>query len=140
MNKIGIHALVWVGGWSETECRKAIKSSREAGYDLIEIPALDPSSINTSFTRKVLEEYGLSAACSLGLEMHTDISSSDPEVVARGEHVLNDALAVTRDLGGTYMGGILYSALGKYARPATPEGHAHSVEVLSRLAERAAAN
>ena len=25
MNQIGVHALVWVGGWSEAECRKAIE-------------------------------------------------------------------------------------------------------------------
>ena len=24
MNKLGVHALVWVGGWSEADCTKAI--------------------------------------------------------------------------------------------------------------------
>jgi hypothetical protein len=50
MNRVGVHALVWVGGWSEAECH---------------------------------------------------------EVVARGEHLLHDALAVTRDLGAEYLGGVL---------------------------------
>ena len=41
---MGVHALVWVGGWSPDEARHAIASTAEAGYDLIEIPLLDPSS------------------------------------------------------------------------------------------------
>ena len=42
MNKLGVHALVWVGGWSHDECEQAIAQTAELGYDLIEIPALDP--------------------------------------------------------------------------------------------------
>ena len=40
MNKLGVHALSWVGGWSEAEARKAIEGSARLGYDIIEIPAL----------------------------------------------------------------------------------------------------
>ncbi len=140
MNKVGVHALIWVGGWSEPECRRAIENSRAAGYDLIEIPVLDPSTIDVALTRKVLEDTGLSAGCSLGLSLDTDISSQDPEVVARGEHLLHDALAVTRDLGGKYLGGVLSSALARYTQPPTGEGRANSVTVLRRLAEQAAAS
>jgi D-psicose/D-tagatose/L-ribulose 3-epimerase len=140
MNKVGIHALVWVGGWSEAEARKAIESSRATGYDLIEIPALDPSTIDVKATRKILDEVGLEAACSLGLSLDTDISSPNPDVVARGERLLNDALAVTRDLGGEYLGGVLSSALGRYTQPSSAQGRANCVNVLRKLAERAAAS
>lgn len=140
MNRIGAHALMWVGGWSEQECRQAIENSRATGYDLIEIPVLDPSSIDVAMTRKVLEEAGLSAACSLGLSFETDISSTDPEVVARGERLLHDALAVTRDLGAQYLGGVISSALGKYTDPPSKQGRANSVRVIQGLAEQAAAS
>jgi D-psicose/D-tagatose/L-ribulose 3-epimerase len=83
MNRVGVHALVWVGGWSETECRRAIENSRATGYDLIEIPVLAPSTIDVAMNRKALDDAGLKAACSLGLSLNTDISSPDPEVVAR---------------------------------------------------------
>src|SRR5260221_4053123 len=105
MNRIGGHALIVIGGLSQQECRQAIENSRATSYDLIEIPVLDPSSIDVAMTCEVLEEAGLSAACSLGLTFETDISSTDPEVVARGERLLHDALAVTRDLGGQYLSG-----------------------------------
>jgi D-psicose/D-tagatose/L-ribulose 3-epimerase len=140
MNRVGVHALVWVGGWSEAECRTAIENSRATGYDLIEIPVLDPSTIDVSMTRKVLDETGLGAACSLGLSLDADISSQDPEVVARGERLLHDALAVTRDLGAEYFGGVISSALARYTQPPSTQGRANCVRVLRSLAEQAAAS
>ena len=44
-NLIGIHALCWVGGWSPEEARRPIASSKEAGYDLIQLAALEPESV-----------------------------------------------------------------------------------------------
>ena len=76
---------------------------------------------------------------SLALPAAADISSADPDCVARGESLLNDALAVSRDLGAGFMGGVLYSALRKYERAAGPAGRAGSAAVLGRLAARARA-
>ena len=140
MNQIGAHALMWVGGWSEAECRKALENSRATGYDLIEIPVLDPLSIDVAMTRQALEEFGLRAACSLGLSFETDISSTDHEVVARGERLLHDALAVTRDLGAAYLGGVITSALSKYMNPPSAQGRSNSVRVIRGLAQQAAAS
>ena len=83
-NRIGIHALVWVGGWSEKEARKAISSSAEAGYDLIELAALEPENFDADMTARLLQEHGLAAGVSLGLDDATDVSSDDDEVVAAG--------------------------------------------------------
>lgn len=138
MNKLGIHALVWVGGWSEAEARYAIAQTAAAGYDLIEIPVLDPRSVDPAMTRGLLEEHGLTATCSLGLRFDADISSTDAEVARRGEDLLDGALTVAHGLGSTYLGGVLYSALGKYAAPLPDRGRHNCVEALRRLAVKAA--
>jgi D-psicose/D-tagatose/L-ribulose 3-epimerase len=140
MNKLGVHALVWVGGWSHREASLAVEQTAALGFDLIEIPALDPAAIDVAFTRKLVEANGLGITVSLGLDGDADISSEDVKKVARGEKMLNDALAVTRDMGGTHMCGILYSGFQKYAVPATERGLENSVGVLRRIAERAAAS
>ena len=140
MNKLGLHALVWVGGWSPDECRTAIESTKEAGYDLIEIPILDPSTIDVADTARVLESVGVEATCSLGLGFDTDISSDDPAIVARGAKLLDDALSVARDLGSPYLCGVISAALGKYERMPTALGWEHSAGELRKLAERAAAS
>jgi len=140
MNKLGLHALVWVGGWSPDECRTAIESTKEAGYDLIEIPLLDPSTVDVADTARVLESTGVEATCSLGLGFDTDISSGDPEIVARGAQLLDDALSVARDLGSPYLCGVISAALGKYDRMPTARGWEHCAGALGRLADRAAAS
>ena len=138
MNKLGVHALVWVGGWSHEECEKAIGQSAKLGYDLIEIPALDPKSIDVDFTRRTLEKNRLGVTMSLGLDAETDISSGDPEKMARGEARLMDALRVARDIGATHVCGILYSAFQKYFSPPTEQGIAGSVDVIRRFCAAAA--
>jgi D-psicose/D-tagatose/L-ribulose 3-epimerase len=139
-HKVGVHAFVWVGGWSEQECRQALESSRACGYDLIEIPLLEPTKVDVVMTRKMLEETGLEATCTLALTPETDISSTDAAVVERGERLLHEALAVVRDLGASYLGGVIFGALTHYQEPLAPAGRANSMRVLARLAERAAAS
>src|SRR3982751_1153552 len=98
MNKLGVHALVWVGGWSHDECERAIAQTAEIGFDLIEIPALDLTSIDSAFTRKMLDRYRIGATMSLGLDAPTDISSEDRDKQARGEVRLMQVLEVARDI------------------------------------------
>ena len=137
MNPVGIHALVWAHGWSEEECRRAVALTKEAGYDLLEIPLLDPSEVDPAMTRSVLEEDGLGASCSLGLPFDADVSSADPAVAARGEELLGRAIEVTAALGAPFLGGVVSSAMGKYLAPPTQRGRRHCIEALRRLAGRA---
>ena len=60
-NKIGVHALVWVGGWSEAESERAIAATAACGYDLIEVPLLDPRAVDPGVTARQLESHGIGA-------------------------------------------------------------------------------
>jgi D-psicose/D-tagatose/L-ribulose 3-epimerase len=136
--RLGVHALVWVGGWSPAEARQAIASTAEAGYDLIEIPLLDPASVDAADTRKVLDEHGVVAGCSLGLAPETNVSSEDPDAVAAGRRLLADALRVTVELGADYLGGVLYGVLGRHEAVVTERGYANAVEAMRELSDNAA--
>ena len=138
MNKLGVHAFVWAKGWSNDECARAIGNTADVGFDLIEIAALDPKSIDVDFTRRQLEKAKIGCTASLGLEAHEDISSNDRENEKRGQAKLERAIAMARDIGATHVCGILESAFQKYATPTTPEGVKRSAEVLQRVAEGAA--
>jgi D-psicose/D-tagatose/L-ribulose 3-epimerase len=134
MNKLGIHALVWAGDLTTDSTRKVIRSTKDAGFDLVELSLHDPSTVDTKLTRALLEESGLQVACSRGLAFSADVSSEDPAVVARGVDLLQDAVSITQALGGSYFGGVPYSALGKYNRPVTPAGRRNVVASLRQLA------
>jgi D-psicose/D-tagatose/L-ribulose 3-epimerase len=121
--KLGVHALVWVGGWTPAEARHAIASTAEAGYDLIEIPLLDPSSVDARDTRGVLDDYGIRAGCSLGLSPETNVSSEDPAAVAAGRRLLADALAATVELGAARRGVVRRAGRGHAPAPAHRAAH-----------------
>ena len=122
MSKLGVHALVWVGGWSEAESEKAVRSTAELGYDFIEIPLLNPYGFPVELTRRQLEQHGIGGTASLGLSAATDISSEDPETVRRGEDLLGTAVSVVRDLGASHFCGVIHSALQKYMAPGPSAG------------------
>jgi D-psicose/D-tagatose/L-ribulose 3-epimerase len=72
-NPIGIHSLVWVGDWGRDNARWAIASSAEAGFEIIELAAMDPTEFDADFTARLLAEYGMRAVASLGLDDRTDV-------------------------------------------------------------------
>jgi D-psicose/D-tagatose/L-ribulose 3-epimerase len=138
MNPLGVHALVFASGWSEPDSERAIAGAQRHGFEVLEIPLRDPSRIDVPRTRRLLEHAGIRPVTSMGLGLSSDISSGDPENVARGEARLNLALSVTQDLGARLLTGVLYSAQGRYRAPPTEAGRWNCVRVLGRLAERAA--
>jgi D-psicose/D-tagatose/L-ribulose 3-epimerase len=135
--RIGCHGLVWTGTYDEAGIRRAVRKTSEAGFDLIEFPLMDPFEFDAGVARRALDESGLSATGSLGLDAHTDISSEEPDAVRAGEMLLMRAVDVLAELGADHLCGIIYSAMRKYMEPATPQGRANSQAVLARVAEHA---
>lgn len=136
--EFGGHALVWAGDWSPAGARAAISGAARAGYDYVEVALLDPWSVDTAMTKDLLAEYGVRAHASLGLSFETDVTSTNPAVVAKGDELLRKATDVLHALGGTELCGVLYSALGKYPGPASKESYANSVSAMQRLGDYAA--
>lgn len=134
----GGHALVWAGDWSEVSARKAAASAKRAGYDYIEMLMIDPDSIDVAMTKDVLTEHGLFATASLGLSPATDVTSTDPSIVKKGDVLLRKAVDKLHALGSTELCGVIYSNLGKYSGPASPENRANSISSVQRLADYAA--
>lgn len=137
MSKLGIHSFVWSAGSSRNEIETALIRTKEAGFDLIELSYLDPKVVDIPWLACRLEELGLAVAISMGLPQDGDISSADAEIAKNGVAILDRAVALTRDLGGTKLGGILSSAHGYSPQAPTREAWDRSVANLSKVAERA---
>ena len=137
MVTIGCHGLVWTGAFDEAGLAAAAERNRRAGFDLLEIPLLDPYAFDVAAARRVLAGGSLEVAASLGLPEHADISTAEPDKVRAGEELLIKALEVLSDLDSQHLCGVLYGMLKKYPEPATAAGRASSLEVLGRVADRA---
>jgi D-psicose/D-tagatose/L-ribulose 3-epimerase len=136
--EFGGHALVWAGDWSEKGARAAISGAARSGYDYVEVALLDPWKVDTAMTRDLLAEYGVRAHASLGLSPTTDVTSTDPSIIAKGDELLRKATDVLHELGGTELCGVLYCSLGRYPGPASKENRANSVAAMQRLSDYAA--
>jgi len=136
-NPLGIHALVWSGHWRRNDIDFAISNSSRLGFDLIEIPILNPYKFDADYTKKVLGINKIKAVTSLGLSDETDITSDDPQTRKNGERLLSKALEMTFKIGAKYMGGVLYSALKKYNNPPVKDALNNSVEIIRNLCNQA---
>ncbi|MDT7671400.1 MAG: D-psicose/D-tagatose/L-ribulose 3-epimerase [Pseudonocardiales bacterium] len=134
---IGCHALVWTGVFDRAGVTESVTRTRQAGFDLIEFPLMEPDTFDVAAARKALAGTGLAASASLGLPAHADISGEDPEAVAAGRRMLTRALEVTAEIGGTHLCGVLYGAMRKHSAPITERGLANSIETLREIADRA---
>ena len=134
---IGVHGLVFTGVFDEKGLVTAASGAQAAGFDLLEVPLMDPYSIDGAQTRRILDDHGLAMSASLGLSPETDLSSADEATSRRGEDLVRRAIDVVAEAGGNALCGVIYSALTKYLAPATEQARATSAAALRRLGDHA---
>ncbi|MDQ0995487.1 D-psicose/D-tagatose/L-ribulose 3-epimerase [Phyllobacterium ifriqiyense] len=139
MSKIGVHSFVWSAGSSKGDLENALNRTHELGYKLIEFSYLDPRQVDVKWLAGRIQDLGLDVAISMGLPPDGDISSSDMAIVGNGTDILDKAIALVRDLGGSKLAGILTSAHGKQEHALTKRGWDNSVTALSKVADHAKA-
>ena len=139
MSRIGIHSFVWSASSAQADLERTLANTREAGFDLIEFSYLDPADVDISTLAKSIADHELSVAISIGLPEDGEISSPDKAVAAHGVEILNRTVALTRDLGGRKVGGILSSSHGVQTEPPSRDQWNRSAATLARVAETAKA-
>ena len=131
----GAHAFIWAAEWSREGAERVISGASAAGLDFVEIPLLDPGSMDVEHTRSLLEHYGLGCSCSLGLPREAHLPSN-PEGAAR---FLDGAVGATAALGSPVLTGCLYTHLGTLTgKPPEPDELETVARVLKETARRAA--
>jgi D-psicose/D-tagatose/L-ribulose 3-epimerase len=131
----GAHAFIWAGEWTREGTERVISGAAEAGLDFVEIPLLDPGSMDTEHTRSLLDHYDLGCSCSLGLPLEFHLLSN-PEGAGR---FLDGAVEVAAALGSSVLTGPLYTHVGTLTgRPPESEELETVARVLKATARRAA--
>jgi D-psicose/D-tagatose/L-ribulose 3-epimerase len=137
MRKLGIHSFVWTGGGTQEGLEEAMENSAACGYRLIEFAYLRPEKFDLDRLARRAKALDLEIAVTMGLPLTADVSSEDKAIVRAGEQLLADAVAAVRDVGGTKLGGILYSAHTKYSTAPSDRGRKNSVAAIAGAAEAA---
>lgn len=135
--QIGVHGLVFTGTFDEAGIQTAIAGTQRAGFDLLELPLMDPYEIDGALVARILGDHGVAMTSSLGLDAAHDLSSEDAAVSRAGEDLLARAIDVVAEAGGAHLCGVIFSAMQKYVQPATAANRAASASALARLGERA---
>lgn len=139
MGRLGIHSFVWTGGATQEDLETALEKTAECGYRLIEFAYLRPEKFDLDRLAKKAQGLDVAIAVTMGLPLHADVSSEDPSAVKAGEDMLANAVKAVRDIGGTKLGGILYSAHTKYGSVPTDRGRKNSIAAIAKTAEHAEA-
>ena len=131
MPKFGVHAFLWIGQWTTKLGNQAINEAAAAGFDLIEIPLLDPKEFNAAAHKRVLRDAGIAATASLVLPPGAHM----PEHPARAKRFLIQALTQVEALGATFLGGCTAYELGKLTgKPPTRKERRTVVDTLREVA------
>ena len=140
MIKIGVHALTFIGDIENKSIETCLSQVSKIGYDVMELPLLNPDALDTNFVSKAYEKFNIEPTVSLGLSFKTDIASEDQDRVNAGQELLFKALQKTIDLGSSNLCGVIHSALQKNDAPKTKKGYENSLSVIRDLAEKANQN
>jgi D-psicose/D-tagatose/L-ribulose 3-epimerase len=132
----GAHAFIcWAGEWSREGAERVISGAASAGLDFVEIPLLDPETMDVEQTQALLDRYGIGCSCSLGLpkEFHLPF---DPD---GAERFLAETVELTAALGSSVLTGCLYTHLGTLTGCPPETGELRAVaRILKSRARRAA--
>lgn len=110
MPKYGAHTFLWIDEWTTEKGNRAIAATGEAGFDFIEISLMKPDEFDVAAHKKALADAGIEAKGSLVLPEWAHM----PEQPEKAKQFLISALEKMEAVGGTYLGGCIAFALGKF--------------------------
>jgi D-psicose/D-tagatose/L-ribulose 3-epimerase len=140
VNPIGCHGLVFTDVYRPDTFDKVARRIAAAGFDLFEVPLMDPWGFDADRAANTLRELNLQATLSVGHGPDTDVSSEDAAIAAAGEKLLIQAVDQAARLGASQVVGVLYSQLKRYPMPVTAAGRRQAQRVLARVADHAASS
>lgn len=114
MRPIGIHVSYWQALWSDA-LPPLFARAKTAGFDGVEIPLLDPASLDITAIAEALQEQNLRCTCGTGLNRSTDITSPDAAIRKVGMEHLTACLQIAAALDSPGVGGVTYTPWASFS-------------------------
>lgn len=113
MRPLGIHLSYWQTSWSD-DLLPIIRQARQAGFDGAEFPLLDPQTMDFRILKTKLDDEGMRATCSTGLNAYTDLTHPDSAIRKAGLAHLRRCLQGASILGSPVLVGVTYAGWGVF--------------------------
>jgi D-psicose/D-tagatose/L-ribulose 3-epimerase len=109
--KFGANTFIWADKWSR-ELFPLLGRLKEAGFDGIEIPLINPDQLEDPELRRALERNGLECTVCSVLPQGLNTVSNDAEIRRKTREHLKSCVKTTAEIGGSIMAGPLYAPVG----------------------------
>ncbi len=103
------------------------------GFDFVEIPVEDPTTIDVAAIKSALSDTGLTPIVCAAVAGERDLSSADPANVAAATTYLTACCGLAQEWGSPLVVGPLYAAVGKARLPTEAERTAEWARSVSNL-------
>lgn len=111
--EIGINLWVWGAPITTERIEDRVPYAKDMGFDMVEIPMVDPNEIDPDRVKQVLTENQMSAGSVVAMSEDRDLLHDDPNIRENGREYLRDCIATAGDIGIKTLGGPIYSAVGR---------------------------
>jgi D-psicose/D-tagatose/L-ribulose 3-epimerase len=126
MIKFGINTFIWATPF-KTQDLHWLDKAKAMGYDLVEIPVMGGDDLDYVKAGEVYKRNGLEASVCAVMGANTDPSHEDESVQRGGVEYLKHCVDAVVKMGGTKIGGPVYSAVGRQWQ-ATPDQRKRDLE------------
>ncbi len=135
--RYAVHGYAWTPSWSNDDLW-IVEHVKELGLDAIEVPLMEPEKVDPVAVRERAEACGLQVMSSLALPAGADPAHEDPEQRRHGLKMLVRCVDLTADMGGTFLCGVVYAAIGRLIdRRPEEDDYVRAAEVLKEAARHA---
>lgn len=119
--KIGINAWVWIAPVITDSFVELVPKVAKMGFDQIEVPIDGMDDLDYSLAAKVIADHGLSCNICVAIGPDRDLIHSDKAIRDNGMAYVRHCIDAVNTLGGSVVGGPLYSAVGRLWQQSSDE-------------------
>jgi D-psicose/D-tagatose/L-ribulose 3-epimerase len=135
MPKFGVNLLLWASKF-DRETVELIPKVADMGFDGVEIPIFDPSTVDIPHTQTALRDTGLHPITCTIMGPDRDPINKDSAIRENGKNYLMQCIEISAELGADTCIGPMYSAVGKLVgRGRNQQEWDWCVEVLAPVAQ-----
>jgi D-psicose/D-tagatose/L-ribulose 3-epimerase len=109
--KFGVNTFIWGATFGPSDFH-LLPRIKEAGFDGIEVPILDPASFEAEAIGRELDRMRLERTAITVMPGGMSLASSDAAVRQRARDHIAACLAAARDVGATILAGPMYTPVG----------------------------